>query len=167
MTSSDEIRIRPAGPADLDWITALAPRLHQFGPPPWRQVADMDAAVVAGIARELRDPTPGSIFLAAVDSVDTPLGFVSMRTDPDYFSGEPAGHVVDIVVAKEGEGRGVGRALLAAAERWAIDQGYPWLTLHVFAGNDRARRLYEQVGYQVEWTRMLKRLRPEPPEADR
>jgi ribosomal protein S18 acetylase RimI-like enzyme len=72
----------------------------------------------------------------------------------------PIGHVVDLVVARDGEGRGVGRSLLAAAERWAEEAGYPWLTLHVFEGNDGARRLYEQTGYVVEWTRMLKSVQP-------
>jgi len=157
--SSAEFRIRPARPSDSDWITALAPRLHEFGPPPWREVADMNAAVAAGLARDLADPPPGAAMFAAEDADGTPLGFVSLRTDRDYFSDEPVGHVTDIVVAKAGEGRGVGRALLATAERWAEEHGYPWLTLHVFDGNDRARRLYEQVGYVPEWLRMLKPLK--------
>lgn len=156
--SDAEIRIRPAGPEDTGWITALAPRLHEFGPPPWRDVASMNAAVEAGLARDLAQPSPGSTILAAVDPVGSPLGFVSLRTDRDYFTQAAFGHVVDLVVAREGEGRGVGRALLAAAERWAVAAGYPWLTLHVFEGNDRARRLYEKTGYLVEWTRMLKPL---------
>ena len=159
MTGVD-IRIRPTRPDDSDWITALAPRLHEFGPPPWRDVAEMDAAVAAGLARDLANPPPGSAMFAAEDASGTPLGFVSVRTDRDYFSDEPVGHVTDIVVAKAGEGRGVGRALLAAAERWAEENGYPWLTLHVFDGNDRARRVYEQVGYVPEWLRMLKPLKP-------
>lgn len=120
----------------------------------------MNAAVTAGLARELANPSPGSAILAAVDPAGTPLGFVSLRTDRDYFTEVPVGHVVDLVVARAGEGRGVGRALLAAADRWAEAAGYPWLTLHVFEGNDRARRLYEQTGYVVEWTRMLKPVGP-------
>ncbi|MGH7663378.1 MAG: GNAT family N-acetyltransferase [Gemmatimonadaceae bacterium] len=151
-----DVRIRPAHADDAGWITALAPRLHEFGPPPWREVAAMDAAVAAGLARELASPSPGSAILAAEDASGTPVGFISLRTDRDYFSDAPCGHVTDLVVAGAGEGRGVGRSLLAAAERWAEEAGYPWLTLHVFEGNDRARRLYEQTGYAVEWTRMLK-----------
>lgn len=154
--SDAEIQIRPVRPEDADWITALAPRLHEFGPPPWREVAAMNASVAAGLAREIATPSPGSAILAAVDPAGTPLGFVSLRTDPDYFTEAPCGHVVDLVVARAGEGRGVGRALLAAAERWAEKAGYPWLTLHVFEANDRARRIYEQTGYVAEWTRMLK-----------
>jgi ribosomal protein S18 acetylase RimI-like enzyme len=156
--SNPEIRIRPAGPDDASWIPALAPRLHEFGPPPWREVAAMDAAVAAQLAHALANPTPGGAMFVAEDSGGSPLGFVSLKTDRDYFTKVQVGHVIDIVVAKAGEGRGVGRALLAAAERWGEANGYPYLTLHVFVGNDRARRLYERSGYAVEWTRMLKPL---------
>ena len=154
--SDGDIRIRPAGPDDAGWIPALAPRLHEFGPPPWREVAAMNESVAAGLRRDLTNPDSGMTFFAAEDADGTPLGFVSLRVDKDYFLDVDVGHVTDIIVARAGEGRGVGRALLEAAERWGEERGYPWLTLHVFAGNDRARRLYERVGYQVEWTRMLK-----------
>jgi ribosomal protein S18 acetylase RimI-like enzyme len=153
-----DIRIRPARPDDAGWITALAPRMHEFGPPPWREVGVMNDAVAAQWARELAAPTPGSTMLVAEDASGAAVGFVWLKTERDYFSDMAVGHVIDIAVTREGEGRGVGRALLAAAERWAEDAGYPWLTLHVFEGNDRARRLYEKVGYEVEWTRMLKRV---------
>jgi ribosomal protein S18 acetylase RimI-like enzyme len=132
--------------------------MHEFGPPPWREVGVMNDAVAAQWARELAAPTPGSTMLVAEDASGAAVGFVWLKTERDYFSDMAVGHVIDIAVTREGEGRGVGRALLAAAERWAEDAGYPWLTLHVFEGNDRARRLYEKVGYEVEWTRMLKRV---------
>lgn len=156
--SLPEIRIRTARPDDATWIPALAPRLHDFGPPPWRDRSVMDAAVAAQQVDALTNPTPGSAVLVAEDAAGAPLGFITLRSDRDYFTGEPVGHVIDIVVAREGEGRGVGRALLAAAERWGEAEGFPYLTLHVFEGNDRARRLYERTGYVVEWTRMLKPL---------
>jgi len=105
-----------AGLEDSDWIVALAPRLHDFGPPPWRVRAAMDEAVKEDQARLLANLAPGSAIFAAVDADDNPLGFVTLRTDRDYFTDEPAGHVVDIVVSREAEVRGVGRALLAAAE---------------------------------------------------
>jgi GNAT superfamily N-acetyltransferase len=154
-----EVGIRLARSEDASWIVALVPRLHEFGPPPWRAVEAMDAAVAEGIAAELAAPTTGSAVLAAFDASGVPLGFVSLATHRDYFTAAPHGHVVDIVVARAGEGRGVGRALLAAAERWAEEAGYAWLTLNVFEGNARARRIYEQAGYIAEMTKMLKPLR--------
>jgi len=120
----------------------------------------MNESVAAGLARDLAEPKPGTAMFVAEDASGKPLGFVSLRTDRDYFLDVPCGHVSDIVVTNTGEGRGVGRALLLAAERWAQEAGFPWLTLHVFRGNDRARRLYENVGYEVEWTRMLKPIGP-------
>jgi GNAT superfamily N-acetyltransferase len=134
--------------------------MHEFGPPPWRDVRVMDAAVAAQWARELASPTPGSAFLVAEDALGSPVGFVWLKTERDYFIDMPVGHVIDIAVTKAGEGRGIGRALLDAADRWAEANGYPWLTLHVFEGNDRARRVYEKHGYVPEWTRMLKRVGP-------
>ena len=158
--SDADIHIRPARPDDTTWITALAPRMHEFGPPPWRDVGVMDNAVAAQWTRELATHTPGSAFLVAEDALGVPVGLMWLKTERDYFMDMPVGHVIDIAVAKEGEGRGIGRALLAAAEQWAVDAGYPWITLHVFEGNDRARRVYEKAGYVPEWTRMLKLLRP-------
>jgi ribosomal protein S18 acetylase RimI-like enzyme len=161
--SDAHIHIRPVRPDDAGWIIALAPRMHEFGPPRWRELSLMDDAVAEQWARELASPTPGSTILVAEDASGAAQGFVWLKAEQDYFSDLVAGHVVDIAVAREGEGRGVGRALLAAAERWAEDAGYPWLTLHVFEGNDRARHLYEKMGYEVEWTRMLKRVSPRSP----
>ncbi len=120
----------------------------------------MDRAVAAGLARELAEPSPGSVILVAEGDAGVPLGFASLRTDRDYFTDRSVGHLTDLVVDPAGQGRGVGRALLAAAEEWALAAGYPWLTLHVFAGNERARRIYEQSGFSAEWIRMLKPLAP-------
>jgi len=158
--SNANVTIRPARPEDAEWIVPLGSRMHEFGPPPWRDVRVMDAAVAAQWARELANPTPGSAFLVAEDALGSAVGFVWLRTERDYFIDMPVGHVIDIAVTRGGEGRGIGRALLDAADRWAESNGYPWLTLHVFEGNDRARRLYEKHGYVPEWTRMLKLVGP-------
>jgi ribosomal protein S18 acetylase RimI-like enzyme len=158
--SDADVTIRPAREDDAEWIIPLGPRMHEFGPPPWRDVRVMDDAVAAQWARELASPTPGSAFLVAEDALGSPVGFVWLKTERDYFIDMPVGHVIDIAVTKAGEGRGIGRALLDAADRWAESNGYPWITLHVFEGNDRARRVYEKHGYVPEWTRMLKRIGP-------
>nr|WP_297425360.1 GNAT family N-acetyltransferase [uncultured Actinotalea sp.] len=43
--------------------------------------------------------------------------------------------------------RGVGRALLAAAERWAVADGAARLTLWVLAGNHAAAAAYRAAGF--------------------
>jgi ribosomal protein S18 acetylase RimI-like enzyme len=65
-----------------------------------------------------------------------------------------------IAVTMEAEGRGVGRALMAHAERWARERGHESITLSVFEGNRRAQGLYERAGYTVEMRRMTKQLQP-------
>ncbi len=64
-----------------------------------------------------------------------------------------------MVVAPGGEGRGAGRALMAAAEEWARGRGYRLLTLNAFSRNTRARRLYERLGYGEDMVKYVKELR--------
>jgi ribosomal protein S18 acetylase RimI-like enzyme len=60
------------------------------------------------------------------------------------------------------EGRGVGRALLAAAEDWAAGRGLAYITLETGTGNDRARHFYECAGYKGEEIRLTKPVRAQP-----
>jgi ribosomal protein S18 acetylase RimI-like enzyme len=64
-------------------------------------------------------------------------------------------HVGDIgiSVAASHRGRGVGRALMLAAETWARQSGVRKLTLGVFEDNERALRLYRSLGYVEEGIR--------------
>jgi aminoglycoside 6'-N-acetyltransferase len=67
-----------------------------------------------------------------------------------------------IAVAPEWRGRGVGTALLAAAEDWARSQGAERMMLDLDVNNAGAQRLYERVGYQVESIAMDKPITPDP-----
>lgn len=62
------------------------------------------------------------------------------------------------------EGRGVGRALMAAAEKWAASRGLSPITLETGARNHRARRFYERAGFEEEDIRLSKPV--EPPQQD-
>lgn len=64
-------------------------------------------------------------------------------------------HVADVglMVEFEQRGRGVGRAMLGAAEEWAREHGVEKLELHVFPHNLVAIGLYERVGYVREGLR--------------
>jgi ribosomal protein S18 acetylase RimI-like enzyme len=59
-------------------------------------------------------------------------------------------HISGIVVDPTLQRRGVGRALLQAAEAEARTRGVRRITLRVLAPNDAARSLYEACGYAVE-----------------
>ena len=71
-----------------------------------------------------------------------------------------------LAVAPEWRGRGVGTALLAAAEDWARAHGAERMILDLDVHNEGAKRLYERVGYQVEALAMDKPITPDPDSID-
>lgn len=50
-------------------------------------------------------------------SLSISLGFIHLQTGKDYHSHEPHGHIADLIVATQGEGRGIGRALMERTGR--------------------------------------------------
>jgi ribosomal protein S18 acetylase RimI-like enzyme len=69
--------------------------------------------------------------------------------------------VVDTLVVDEAfRRRGVGQALMAAAEDWACQNGAEYTELNVWVFNQPAVRLYEELGYEVISQRMRKNLTP-------
>lgn len=68
------------------------------------------------------------------------------------------GHVTELVVAPSWRGRGIGRMLLAEAERLARELGLPRLSIGVLAGNDGAERLYRATGFEPYMTVLMRSL---------
>lgn len=152
------VHIRDARPADRDFILRLVPELHAFGSlPSWRDPAQMDSVDVQVIGDALEGRNPSASILVAEDSEGNSLGFIHLCEEQDYYGGA-CGHIGDVIVAPAAQGRGVGKALLAAAEKWASKRGYQLLTLNVFLGNERARALYEELEFHPETVRHVKKL---------
>ena len=83
-----------------------------------------------------------------------------MSQSPGFLAGETHGHVSDVVVASGAEAEAsAASALMSAGEAWSRDRGHRLLTLNVFGGNSRARRLYESLGYSEDTTKLVKILR--------
>jgi ribosomal protein S18 acetylase RimI-like enzyme len=63
-------------------------------------------------------------------------------------------------VDPEERGRGVGAAMMTAAEAWAWGRGMPKLQLMVRADNAQAEAFYRAIGYELEtvtvWSRRFK-----------
>ena len=120
------LRIRTAVARDADWLLPLSARLHDFGPPKFRPRDQMDRAVAADIGGSTRAPGSEAVVFVVEEEGEggrRPLGFVHVRTLTDYFTAEAHGHVSDLVVAENAEGRGAGAALMAAAEDWSRSRG--------------------------------------------
>ena len=155
-----EITVRAATSDDADFILALAPQLVAFGPPPpWRDLRQMTATDTLVIHRALQGLSGGASVLVAEDASGKPLGFIHVCGETDYYTRAECGHIADIVVAPDARGRGVGEALMAAAEQWARARGHSLLTLNVFVENRNARALYERMGFGAEIIRYVKPLR--------
>lgn len=151
--------IRRACDTDKTAILALVPRLVSgFTPPPWRETAAMTPAdldvIEEALASKGDDP---AVYVA--ESEGAVIGFIHLRSLEDYYRRRRHGHIADIVVAEDQEGRGVATALMAKAEEWCRAQGYDWLSLSVFEQNARAQRLYHKLGFERDVIRLLKPLK--------
>lgn len=86
------------------------------------------------------------------------LGFLEVKPHKDNLSGIEQGYIVAIAVSPQGEGKGVGKALMTKAEEWSSQKGYRQLILNVFIKNDRAVNFYKHLNYEIEVVKMVKEL---------
>lgn len=80
-----------------------------------------------------------------------PLARIKEAEDDEYF-------ISNVAVLPESQGRGIGRQLLAWAERRAREQGFGKLALSVDVENERARALYTRTGFEVVHTARVEAL---------
>jgi GNAT superfamily N-acetyltransferase len=156
------VTVRAATRADHDFVVALAPRLRAFGDPPLRPPDAIDDAERQALVRALTALATDAALLVAEVEGQGPAGVAYAESATDYFTGDRHGHLAILIVSEAAEGRGVGQALLAAVERWAAARGYRLLTLNVFAGNARARTVYERAGFLPDTVRYAKALPASP-----
>jgi ribosomal protein S18 acetylase RimI-like enzyme len=152
------IRVRPAVDEDRPGILDLGPRLAE-GVAPWR---DQPEALLAGrrwLEDSLAAATAGDgAVLVAADEHGV-AGVITIRPST-HFTGERDGYIGELAVAERTSRRGVGRALVDAADAWARDHGLRNLTLHTGAFNENARAFYAALGFAEEEVRLT---RPLPP----
>ncbi|MAU59588.1 GNAT family N-acetyltransferase [Parvibaculum sp.] len=149
---SSEIVLRLAAPQDRPALIRLMGELHDFEAAIEENRADSSAAEghldwVQGEIERL-----GGVTLVA-EMGGAAAGFLcyTFEEDPGTFvRPEYRRHALiwDISVAEEARGRGIGQALLRAAEERALAAGVSEIRLYVLEANARARRIYEEAGYR-------------------
>jgi ribosomal protein S18 acetylase RimI-like enzyme len=136
---------------------ALQDALHALDPelPAGERVAD---AYLACMLRRCA-AWDGAVLVALVDGRLVGFACVWARVPPEPDEGAAYAFVSDLAVLPPFRGRGIGRELLAGAERHARTHGAAVLRLDVLAANVDARRLYEDAGFGTHLVRMAKPLR--------
>lgn len=149
--------LRNATPLDEGAILALTRELADFPVPSWRTADEIRQADLPILRAALAGTPPDQLLLLA-EEAGVVLGFVYVVTNRDYFSGEAHAYVEDLAISPDARGKGVARALMQAAEDWTREQGHHRIRLAVWYQNERARGLYEHLGYQPETMYYIKEL---------
>ncbi|MGH3470811.1 MAG: GNAT family N-acetyltransferase, partial [Nocardioidaceae bacterium] len=115
------------------------------GVSPWRDGSKVTDAVRGWVDSSIGAAAgkDGAMFVAEASGVVT--GFVSV-TQQTHWTGEADGYIGELVVRADREGRGLGGALVAAAEQWARDRGLARIRLATGAANHGALRFNDSLG---------------------
>ncbi len=151
--------IRPLHPTETEQWLALRRKLWPDTPIP-AHLAEMEAI--------LADPDQYAVFVSAGD--DGQLnGFVevSLRSHAEGCTTCPVGYIEGWFVDESARGRGMGRALMEAAEAWARARGCRELASDADIRNEAGQRAhralgFEEVGRNVHYRRAI----APPPEAE-
>jgi GNAT superfamily N-acetyltransferase len=136
-------------------VPAMAAIKHDAGLAAWAHI--LPPAVIEALRMPPR-------WIAAVESADDRvrmliaetegrvLGFAFTRPSGDEDAAHATGELDGFYVDPGSWGRGVGRALLAAATEILRRAGFAEATLWTAAENHRPRRIYEDAGWQLDGT---------------
>ena len=91
-----------------------------------------------------------SFLFVAVTGGEEVIGFISgeMREGSPTFHSRTWASVDDVFVVPDHRNNGVGRALLDNVTTWAREREAHGVSLQVAAGNTRARKFYDELGFR-------------------
>ena len=156
------LMIRPMQPHDRDAVAALLLALNQVEN---AITGDRHVAPNAGYDC-LAENEPyiaelgGMILVAELGGAVVGTLLMAYEVADAYVRPElrPSARVLDLCVAVGFRGQGVGRRLLAEAERLARQAGRSALLIGAVFGNDRAIGLYESFGFRRQAVELMKQL---------
>lgn len=130
--TADTITMRPIEDGDVDAVIAL-----------WHR---------AGLTRPWNDPARDIAFARAQLNSDVLVGVVDGAPVATVMVGHDGhrGIVYYVAVDPKHRRKGLGRAVMRAAEAWLVARGVWKLNLVVRPENDGVRAFYESLGYEIE-----------------
>lgn len=90
--------------------------------------------------------------------IPQPIGCLWLGSAVDQVRGDRHAHIFLLYVAPNYRRQGIGAALVAEAEAWALRRGDRQIGLHVFQSNQPAISLYSKIGYEPQSVWMVKPL---------
>lgn len=135
-----EIKIRRAGVDDLDALVPLFTAYRGF----YRQRKDPDAD--RAFLEERLENDESVVFLAEADG--EPAGFVQLYPSFSSVTLKRLWILNDLYTGKDFRRRGVATALLERAAKFARKDKARGLVLETTPDNERAQRLYEELGWK-------------------
>lgn len=140
--------IRVAEPRDTAAIMAFIRELAEY-----EKLEHEVVATQAQLRESLFGDTPAAGVLIA-DYEGSPAGFALFFTSFSTFLGRPGIYLEDLFVRKAYRGNGIGKALLAAVARIALERNCGRLEWAVLDWNAPAIGFYERMGAAAmnEWT---------------
>lgn len=154
--------IRPARPedaADLADIYIASAEHHVRLDPSMYAHPDREA-MVARYARRIASRPDAEILVAEAEGRVVGWLEIILRqpTGEPRMNREAVQADIDIAVAPEQRGRGIGTLLMRAADAWALEHGAELITLEVHVANIDAVRFYqERLGFRTTGLTMMKR----------
>lgn len=130
-------------PSDAAAVVAL---LDAYASDPAGGGEPLSDFVKVNLARELA-ARPQAYSVLAFDG-EQPVGLVNCIEGFSSFKCKPLVNVHDVAVLASHRGRGIAEAMLAEAERIAVERGAVKMTLEVLSGNVPAVKLYRRIGYE-------------------
>jgi ribosomal protein S18 acetylase RimI-like enzyme len=86
------------------------------------------------------------------------IGFIGLLTLPVYEHSQPIGWVLALCVSPRSQRKGVGKALIQAAEAYYQDRGVTDIRLHSGSQREDAHEFYEAMGFSKSGYRFKKKI---------